>query len=153
MPIQNLVRDDHIQLIMTLLIACTDCVEFFRYTFMEEIQGNLFAVISILLVFSTSILQFSVTFTAVREKAKGTSELTKFQKFLDQFFGTELWSIALTMITQDIPYLISRIVLVAAFGIISDMTIFLFIIKNCMLVYFDIYRIFYIIKESKQATF
>jgi hypothetical protein len=147
MPIENLNRDVHIDLIMMLLIACADCADFFKYTVLDEIKNDVGVVSGILVIFTISLFQFSVTFTAVREKNKDRNKLKKFGKFIDICLTSKLWSILLVMITQDLPFFITRLVLVFSYRVTSDRTIFLYLIKNGILVYFDFYRMFFIIRD------
>ena len=147
MTIENITREDHIKLAMILIIASADCADFFTYTDADEVKLIPSVVTGVLFVFSLSIVQFSVTLTATRKCRENRNELTKFQKFLDIFLGTELWSIFFVMITQDIPFLLIRLVLVFRYNVLSDSIIFFFIIKNCILVYFDIYRSYFIIRD------
>ncbi len=51
------------------------------------------------------------------------------------------------MFTQDLPYLLVRLVLLGTANLHLDRTIYLFLVKNMLLVYFDMYQIYYIYKK------
>lgn len=91
-------------------------------------------------VFSLSVFQFSVTLTAKRGKSTKTS-------FIDHLFGNESWSVALVMLTQDLPFLIVRICVIATFNVTENFTIYYFTIKNAILVTIELYRIVTVCKE------
>ena len=152
MSIENLNRDGHMDLVLVLLIACTDCADFFTYTFLEvaNYDNNTFTT-TVLVIFSLSVIQFSVTFTAVRKEVKVKSELTKLQTCMDIIFGTKLWSICLVMLTQDLPFLIFRLLLVFYFNNYNDLTVYFYIIKNCILVCLDFYRLYFIVRDFSKS--
>jgi len=65
-----------------------------------------------------------------------------FWKFFDSLFGTEMWSQFFVMLTQDIPFLVVRLIILTNFeSTLRNYTFYFFTAKNFLLVLFKIYRI------------
>ena len=141
---------------LLLLTGSTDCADLLNYITLKEISDNRFVINIILLVFSISIIQFSFSLTSVKDvdiKNFSTIEWcsrSRFQKFTDICFGTEIWSILVVMFTQDLPFFVVRVLLVFYFHLFSDMNFLIYIIKNGVLLIVDLYRIYYIFINLKK---
>ena len=62
---------------------------------------------------------------------------------LDFLLGNESWSVLLICLTQDLPFLIIRLYILAVSynSIQNNYTIYFFLIKNFILVLLEIYRV------------
>ena len=69
---------------------------------------------------------------------------------IDILLGSEVWSILLVLVTQDLPYLIVRLVIMFKLGINVSATLYFFVLKNITLCVIDIYRIKSIIIEMEK---
>lgn len=69
---------------------------------------------------------------------------------IDILLGSEVWSILLVLVTQDLPYLIVRLVIMFKLGINVNATLYFFVLKNITLCIIDIYRIKSIIIEMEK---
>ena len=92
-----------------------------------------------------SLFQFTITLTAKRGRSAQFG-------FWDYIFGNESWSVALVMLTQDLPFLIVRIYVIASFTLTENFTIYYFTIKNAILVTIEMYRIVSICNESAREN-
>jgi hypothetical protein len=144
----NLSAKDCIYTVILLLIGSADCGDLLNFITLKELKDNDKATFCVLLVFSVSIVQFSVVFSSTRE-ARNYRELSKFQKIIEICFCTEIWSILLSLISQEIPFLFLRLSIVLSFELFSDMTFLIYIIKNITFVIVDLIRIYKIVKEFK----
>ena len=148
----NLSTQDCINTAILLLIGSADCGDLLNFITVKELNDNdnenEKAIFSVLFVFSISIFQFSAVLGSVREP-RDYEKLSKFQRIVEICFCTEIWSILLALITQEIPFLLLRISIVLSLELFSDMTFLIYIMKNTTLVFVDLIRIFKIFKKFK----
>jgi hypothetical protein len=85
-------------------------------------------------VFGISLLQFSFSLAAVKHR---NMKLTGIRRWIDIFFATEAWANALSLISQELPCFILRIVLISTI-ISDDFILSFYALKNglmsCLLV-------------------
>lgn len=67
---------------------------------------------------------------------------------IEYVLGTEIWSLALTFIVQDFPFLVVRLVVIFRFSIDSS-PIFYLLVKNIILCILEIYRIVHLVIEKR----
>ena len=98
-----------------------------------------------------STIQFSFTLAAKRSL---TSDLFKNESFLnkgiDVVFGTEIWSLFLVFLTQDFPFFILRVMILANHDLTKNYMILFLVSKNFILLILEIYRIYAIYVEEKE---
>lgn len=93
-----------------------------------------------------STLQYCFALAARKNRNKNAKG---FSKFCDTFFGTEIWSLALVCLTMDLPFFIMRFyILVTYESTTKNYTLYFFVIKNFLLVIFEIYKIVIIALED-----
>ena len=85
-------------------------------------------------VFGISLLQFSFSLAAVKQR---NMKLTGFRRGLDIFFSTEAWANALSLLTQELPCFIFRLILINTI-ITDDYILYFYALKNglmtCLLI-------------------
>ena len=69
--------------------------------------------------------------------------------FLEAFLQTEMWGIFVSMVMQDGPYAIMRLISILAYGIVTY-TNYFFTGKNVFVLLLQLYRLLSIYHESKQ---
>ena len=88
-----------------------------------------------------------------RSSSSLTSAAGKFIKhklnFLEAFLQTEMWGIFVSMVMQDGPYAIMRLISILAYGIVTY-TNYFFTGKNVFVLLLQLYRLLSIYHESKQ---
>ena len=131
---------------LLLLTSSTDCADLLNYVTLDglQIKTNDMVISIILFIFSLSIIQFSFDLKSLKktiETVDKWNSLSQIDKFINIFFGTEIWSITLVMLTQDLPFFLIRVLLVFNYRLYSDMNFLIYIVKNFTLITFDIYRI------------
>ena len=78
---------------------------------------------------------------------------TGFGKFCDVFFGTEIWALSLVCFTMDLPFFIMRLyILITYDSTTKNYTLYFFVIKNFLLVLFELYKIVIIALEDLIGT-
>jgi hypothetical protein len=150
MRIPHLDREAHVEMVIMLICACSDCSDFFNYVNAPHVKDHLGLVVLILTVFTISTFQFSVTLTRHKPMpCKYNRAQTFTARLFEVVFCTKIWSILFLLFTQDLPYFIVRVALLCTTDLNLDRTIYLFLIKNLLLIYFDVYQVFYIYVEYK----
>lgn len=97
-------------------------------------------------IFSISVTQFSFALVARKSidiQNNGT------QRVLDIVFGTAIWTLVLMLSVQDIPFFITRLVILTKYEKTSkNYTLYLFIVKNLTKIFVMIVRICLIVKAQ-----
>ena len=78
------------------------------------------------------------------------SESIKYHEIFNFIFGTEIWSLAYIFLTQDFPFLITRVLILASFKLEKNYMIYFLAIKNFLLCILEIYRIAVLFIEEKR---
>lgn len=82
-------------------------------------------------------------------KRKRNPDSRGLERFFDIVFGTEIWSLLLVCFTMDLPFFIMRFYLLATYEYTSqNYTLYFFLIKNLLLVVFELYKVFIILIEE-----
>jgi len=109
---------------MTLLLAfitnATDIIEFFAYVDEDKVEISKEVDIAILVFFSLSVVQFSFTLSAKIDGLDKVLERNVPTIIKEAVFATELWSVLIILITQDLPFCIIRTYIIAAYGVAGD---------------------------------
>ena len=106
-----------------------------------------------LVFFSLSTLQFSFTLASKREIPHKKESYSKF--ILEMALSTEIWSLFLIFILQDMPFFILRILILVYADLSKNYMIYFLISKNFILILTELYRIYVIFcdemkRKSKQ---
>ena len=73
-----------------------------------------------------------------------------FSKVVDTVFGTEIWSLILIFLTQDFPFFVLRVMILANHDLSKSYMIFFLVSKNFILLILEVYRIYAIYVEEKE---
>lgn len=136
-------KTQHSYLLVCLISSAADVIDLVEYVNIDRIVKKI-GINTLYAITSVSLIQFSVTLTATR---KLNLNLTGFRLVLDIVLGSEIWSIFFVLLTQELPYLIVRLLIVSKLNINVTATLYFFILKNIALCILCVHRIERIIKE------
>jgi hypothetical protein len=136
-------KTQHSYLLVCLISSAADVIDLVEYVNIDRIVKKI-GINTLYAITSISLIQFSVTLTATR---KLNLNKTGFRLVLDIVLGSEIWSIFFVLLTQELPYLIVRLLIVSKLNINVTATLYFFILKNIALCILCVHRIERIIKE------
>jgi hypothetical protein len=153
------------QLLLVYLSLASDMIDLLSIFQEDKVIRNTEMVYSILAVFSWSTFQFSLNLVATRgrnfhaEPDPSTQDYNPNSKdqnrrkdkappkpFCTKLCSSELPSIFITILMQDLPFLVLRLIAVIHFQVQSYTTIF-FTCKNLFILFLQIYRLWSICME------
>jgi hypothetical protein len=103
----------------------------------------------LLVIFSISVLQFSFKLNAKYDGIDEVSDRSVSTIVKEAFFGTEIWSILLTLFTQDLPFCLIRTLIILKYGSRKNYLLYFFVSKNYLLIFFDIYMVLDLILNER----
>ncbi|XP_040292424.1 transmembrane protein 26 [Bufo bufo] len=140
-------RDQLSQLLLMFVGTAADILEFTSETLEEAtIRSNITLVYSILGVWTWSMLQFPLDLAVQNIGCQQGSSTKRNMCLLFCRYSADLWNIGISLLIQDGPFLISRIILMACFKITNQMLVF-FAAKNCLIVLLQLYRLVVILVD------
>jgi hypothetical protein len=111
-----------------------DVIEIAQYLQNEHVAEHYSLLKACQAVFGISLLQFCFSLAAVKQR---NMKLTGFRRGLDIFFSTEAWAEALSLLSQEMPCFVFRLILINSI-IPSDYILSFFVLKNglmtCLLI-------------------
>ena len=149
------------QLLLVYLSLASDMMDLLSIFQEDKVIRSTEMVYSILAVFSWSTFQFSLNLVATRgrnfrmEPDPSQQENLKEQNrrngipapnICQKLYASELPSIFITILMQDLPFLVLRLIAVIHFNVQSYTTIF-FTCKNLFILFLQIYRLWSICME------
>jgi hypothetical protein len=152
------------QLLLVYLSLASDMIDLLSIFQEDKVIRNTYMVYSILAVFSWSTFQFSLNLVATRGrnfrlepdilnqdlkisfKHHNNRNGKPIQKTCQNLCGSELPSIFITILMQDLPFFILRLIAVIHFEVQSYTTIF-FTCKNLFILFLQVYRLWSICME------
>lgn len=157
------------QLLLVYLSLASDMIDLLSIFQEDKVIRNKHMVYSILAVFSWSTFQFSLNLVATRGRNfrlepdvlnqdlkinfhdNGTRNgRNVFQRTCQNICGSELPSIFITILMQDLPFFILRLIAVIHFEVQSYTTIF-FTCKNLFILFLQLYRLWSICMEHMET--
>jgi hypothetical protein len=99
----------------------------------------------ILAVFILSLLQFSFSLSAKKER---NLKLVGFKKAIDLIFATEAWTLVLLLLSQDLPCFIIRIYILTTLKAENEFSLLFFTIKNGLMIPLELIRIYIVIRKQ-----
>jgi hypothetical protein len=117
----------------------------------DAIIKNKFIIKLLQKVFFLSILQFSFSVAATKQKNKRLKR--GFLKLVDSIFSTESWSLILAISTQELPCFIVRVILILNFETRLSFSLYFFAIKNGLMVVLYAYRSIVLVKQEYRNDF
>ncbi|CAF1510728.1 unnamed protein product [Adineta steineri] len=153
------------QLLLVYLSLASDMIDLLSIFQEDKVIKNMDMVYSILAVFSWSTFQFSLNLVATRgrnfklepepsnqdlenykEQTRRNGGIKPIQTVCQKICHSELPSIFITILMQDLPFLVLRLIAVIHFEIQSYTTIF-FTCKNLFILFLQFYRLWSICME------
>lgn len=93
-------------------------------------------------VFCISLIQFSFSLTAVKQR---NMKLKGLRKLIDIMLATEAWSLMLSLFTQVLPCLVIRIGILIIVRSRIQLSLYFFTFKNGVMMFLIIYRIILVV--------
>ncbi|KAM9325034.1 transmembrane protein 26 [Gastrophryne carolinensis] len=137
----GITRDQLSQLLLMFVGTAADILEFTSET-MEEpnVRNNSILVYVILSVWTWSMLQFPLDLAVQNIGCQQGSSTKRRMCLLLCRYSADLWNIGISLLIQDGPFLICRLVLMVYFNVINQMLVF-FAAKNSLVVMLQLYRL------------
>ncbi|XP_018432163.1 PREDICTED: transmembrane protein 26 [Nanorana parkeri] len=137
----GITRDQLSQLLLMFVGTAADILEFTSETMeVVVVRENIILVYSILGIWTWSMLQFPLDLAVKNIGCQQGSSSKRRLCLLFCKYSADLWNIGISLLIQDGPFLICRIILMAYFGVISQMLVF-FAAKNSLVVMLQLYRL------------
>ncbi|KAM4702799.1 transmembrane protein 26 [Rhinophrynus dorsalis] len=137
----GITRDQLSQLLLMFVGTAADILEFTSETLEQEnVRNNIILVYSILAVWTWSMLQFPLDLAVKNIGCQQSSSSKNRLCLLLCRYSADLWNIGISLLIQDGPFLISRMILMAYFKVINQMLVF-FTAKNLLVVMLQFYRL------------
>ncbi|XP_053548233.1 transmembrane protein 26 [Bombina bombina] len=139
----GITRDQLSQLLLMFVGTAADILEFTSETF-EHVRNEPGLIYVILSVWTWSMLQFPLDLAVQNVGCQSTSKTKRRFCLLLCRYSADLWNIGISLLIQDGPFFICRLVLMAHFKIINQMLVF-FAGKNMLVVMLQLYRLIVIL--------
>ncbi|KAM4032876.1 transmembrane protein 26 [Anomaloglossus baeobatrachus] len=140
-------RDQLSQILLMFVGTAADILEFTSETLDDvTIRKNPTLVCAILGVWTWSMLQFPLDLAVQNIGCQQGSSTKRNLCLLFCRYSADLWNIGISLLIQDGPFLISRIILMACFNITNQMLVF-FAAKNSLIVLLQLYRLVVILVD------
>ncbi|KAI8794770.1 transmembrane protein 26-like isoform X1 [Biomphalaria glabrata] len=146
LPRGNVNRKELVELLFAFIGIGGDIMEYFSLLGEEAVRPNRRLCYVVLAIWSLSVLQFTVTVTVIHQPKRqrninvvvDSMELVLHKK--QQKFWYEVLAILLTLLMQDIPFLIVRVYIMISCNIV-DYSLIFFTSKNAMIISLLIYKL------------
>lgn len=136
-------------LLLNFITNATDIIDFFGYVDEERIFEDTRIVAVILVFFSLSVLQFSFTLSAKMDGLDEVLDRPVWTVVKEAVFATEMWSVLLIFLFQDFPFCIIRTIIIVRFGTEKNYLLYFFVVKNYVLVVYEIYLVTNLILDER----
>ncbi|KAF7634698.1 hypothetical protein Mgra_00005846, partial [Meloidogyne graminicola] len=157
LPRFELSREELTQILLAYMAITTDILEFLGLLNRQTVCAEYSLKTSILSAFALSLVQFAFILTASRSRKMRIAVATKillstnrhdFRQFncLKAFFDLDIWSLVISLVCQDLPFLIVRLIVLSWLWEI-DFALLIFILKNVLIIVLQIYRIYVLLND------
>ena len=156
LPKGKITRSALSQLLLVYLSLASDMIDLLSIFQEDKVIRNSAMVYSILAVFSWSTLQFCLNLVATRGRnfraepepvaPVANQPAALIQSKCQKLYSSELPSIFITILMQDLPFLVLRLIAVIHFEVQSYTTLF-FTCKNFFILFLQFYRLWSICME------
>ncbi|XP_033116732.1 transmembrane protein 26-like [Anneissia japonica] len=156
LPQGGITRDQLYELLLVNIGMAADILEFIIEGININVVGCSSGLITMILFFwSFSLMQFTLSLTAEREKvalAYDTTDVGILSRWTKcphcVCCSTDVWATMVTLIMQDGPFVIVRLYLIIEFDAISQGMLF-FTAKNLLVIVVQIYRLIFLYNKSE----
>ncbi|XP_033739960.1 transmembrane protein 26-like [Pecten maximus] len=145
LPRGKISRNELSQLLFVFIGMASDITELFALFDETPVRQSLELTYVILIMWSVSLVQFCFVLTATKNPSRPRVALASQRDMRRKLqcstcYSTELWSIFVLMLMQDLPFLVIRTYTIASLNLITYSIIF-FTSKNILIVLLLIYRV------------
>ena len=140
MPTRELSRDELSMLLFVYLGMGSDIMELLVLFEEDYVLQDDIAIYSTLSIWTLSLMQFTLVLTTT-SKPKEEADVEREAKSACACCASEIWSICLSMILQDGPFLALRLYVIVKNQTLSY-TILFFTLKNILMLMIQTYRLF-----------
>lgn len=153
LPRGTLTRDQLSQLLFVYIGSASDVMELFVVFEEPEVRADTALTYAIFSVWTLSLFQFTLVLTATRDSRRSQAVIEdgegnqKFEKrqgcgfcSCGKFFELELWSLMISIMIMDGPFLAVRVYALACYQLITFGILF-FVCKNSLMILLLFYRI------------
>nr|XP_040580383.1 LOW QUALITY PROTEIN: transmembrane protein 26-like [Lepeophtheirus salmonis] len=151
LPKGEMTRDELSQLLLVYIGTAADIIEFFDSFKDEKVNTNKILCITVLSIWSWSLLQFTLIITSPKDKNNPpkNKKSTRLQRAKEICCSIDVWSIMVNIILQDAPFFVFRLLLITYYRLISYMNIF-FTCKNTLVIVLQFYRLLIVQLDKKE---
>ncbi|XP_077311556.1 transmembrane protein 26 isoform X1 [Lithobates pipiens] len=147
----GITRDQLSQLLLMFVGTAADILEFTSETMeVVVVRENIILIYSILAIWTWSMLQFPLDLAVQNIGCQQGSSSKRRLCLLFCRYSADLWNIGITLLIQDGPFLICRIILMAYFGVVNQMLVF-FAAKNALVVMLQLYRLIVLLIDFQSS--
>ncbi|ESO88818.1 hypothetical protein LOTGIDRAFT_125533, partial [Lottia gigantea] len=155
LPKGSLTHDQLSQLLLVYVGTAADIVEFYEAFSEEKVTYNRFLCYIILGIWTTSLLQFSLVLTATRARQDQSGVPRpiplEIQDNVSTCCNPEIYGIVISIMLQDLPFLVVRLLLIFRYKVVSY-TNFFFTSKNTLVIILLMYRLIVIETSAAKAS-
>lgn len=142
LPRGNISRNELSQLLFVFIGMASDITELFTLFDEKEVRESIELTFVVLIIWTFSLLQFCFVLTATRNVKRGRVALQIAPKKTigcSSCCSTEVWSILVAILMQDIPFVSIRLYTIVTYNLINYSIIF-FTAKNLLVIMLLFYR-------------
>ncbi|OWF53802.1 transmembrane protein 26-like [Mizuhopecten yessoensis] len=151
LPKGSLSHDQLSQLLLVYVGTAADIVEFYEAFSEELVMYNRLLCYIILGIWTLSLLQFTLVLTATRARRDHSGVPSASHSEEDQVgcCNPEIYGIVTSILMQDCPFLVIRLLLIFKYGVISYTNMF-FTSKNSLVIVLLMYRVIVVQGETRR---
>ncbi|XP_041378196.1 transmembrane protein 26-like [Gigantopelta aegis] len=153
LPKGKLTHDQLSQLLLVYIGTAADIIEFFEAFKEDQVKYNRILCITILGIWSLSLIQFSLVLTASRARRDQSGLVMKRESPDSETIGCcspDVYGIIISILMQDLPFLVLRMLLIFRYSVLSYTNMF-FTSKNTIVIILLIYRLIVVQIEKRNA--
>ncbi|XP_076069801.1 transmembrane protein 26-like [Oratosquilla oratoria] len=151
LPKGELTRDQLSQLLLAYMAMAADIIELFECFKEEKVASNKELILATLAIWSWSLLQFTLVLSSAQAPKPRLSITSSYHSSvlevpetcsstLEHVLDMDIISILTTVLMQDGPFFLLRVILIFRYQVVSYMNIF-FTCKNTLVVSLQLYRL------------
>ncbi|KAK3584016.1 hypothetical protein CHS0354_031406 [Potamilus streckersoni] len=149
LPKGKLTHDQLSQLLLVYIGTAADIVEFFEAFKEVQVRYDKILCMAILGLWSLSLVQFSLVLTAARARRDQSGLLSRRSDIQsDRCCGTDVFGIIISILLQDLPFLVLRMLLIFRYHVLSYSNMF-FTCKNTLVIVLLLYRLIVVFVQRR----
>ncbi|KAK6965517.1 hypothetical protein BgiMline_029540 [Biomphalaria glabrata] len=148
LPKGEITKEQLSQLLLVYIGMAADIIELFEAFKEKTVRENPLLTIVILSLWTASLMQFTLVVTATKSKKSRAS--VAMQVTSEGCCPVEVISIFISVLLQDGPFLVLRMLLIFRYDVLSYTNIF-FTCKNSLVLVLQMYRLFVLFTERRKS--